>query len=452
MCKKKVFHALYAKKEQQIPFDGEKARLWLTDNFFLPLMQARLICAVENNNVPKLKRLRQAGVVTPREYRTALICAIKHKSVVAAIYLCANVSDVFEKEDCNGLDRLVLGARDSQWILQLARQAPKYLVWACESSMDESSNVLMRDLAVHHNLLVLTRCNRIRLHANVRARLIETLLLATMSVSSREHTWQGVYSTVCNLMDTEGLVISENHILAACGAMNRQLRGVEERSTLQLLLERSRQVDEDKILRAYCNTVVDEEEVLQVLFAHFQTNNTDGSYARLVASRGSCNVVEVCLDRVPTIGTELSDSLLVIMAQNYRNTYGTRSLAHILDRLLVNASESAVRCALDTINQLRSRFAYSRFESPHDMRRFLIEHLCGRNGWTPNDLHDLCLNEFRWMIQRNSAVFHKLLPRMTDNHARWAQDFFTRQAPIHTALLTHTTLAIDLVNLVMQYA
>jgi hypothetical protein len=424
----------------------------------------RLMHAATHDDVPELKRLHQLGTATYNDYRMTFACAIKQESIASVIYLCASIKGVFDKSDCAGLTWLVLGSPYDKWILQLARQAPKYLVSMFEDAM-ESPDRLLYDERVYLNLLALFQDHSIQYSNSTRSKLVGTLLLTTMTLASNYDYWYGVYDIIAKLVEVVEcgiiiLIIDKHYLLAACLAIDRganDSKGGEGRAVLQLLLDRSTPgIDGDNLIHDYCK-LTERGAAMPMLLEHFKIDDVDGSYTRLISIRCSCVILEACLDRIcATMDATLCDALLVDMAKNPNTMHGSRSLAHILERLLRNASDSAVYLALQSTHERRSRFetnSYIATISPHAaMHLFLVEHLIQRRGCASFiiGLDEYCLT---WMLQRNPnpIAIRKLLPYMSYHQTHWMHAFLSRQAPIHAALLAHTPLATDLVDLAMQY-
>jgi hypothetical protein len=464
-------------------------------------MRLRLIEAAFHEDVAELERLRELDIATRDDYRVALDCAVNHGSVAAAMYLWTNLEGfpIGEDDEVLGslptntrrmydhyrtpeLDfdvaqtntdfaKLVLQAAESKWTLQLARQAPEWLI----DILDIVSEDLSTKHAVHTNLLHLVRYNRRTPRSlpggdNVHARLLMHSLFA--ACSSSHHPWQGIHSHVRELC-ADGEVFFDKDLSAVLGAVDRH-PGVEECTTLDFLIQCwGDRLDMDSLLESCCKSTKTGVP-MRFLLDRITIEDEEGFYASLAslaADEGSCETIEACLDRASTVDTELSDSLLLNMAHNRATATGSRALAHVLEHLFQYASLEGVQQALRACPEFKGQQRYRFFpfrpecenSTPaHAMRLVLFEHNALRTGfWSYDVLFKLSQSDFFWMLQRNPTTLVPNLALLSQQplpgdlkplpQNAWVTTFLAQQASFRSVLLAHTPLAADLVELVLQY-
>jgi hypothetical protein len=409
------------------------------------------------------------------DYLAGLECAIMQSSFGAALCLWQSIITIPEEEDLSTLTTLpevvrnfyerqqtqgkhrslddleqrllcmVLEAENETWTLQLARQSPEWFL----NTLDHVSTILSETHFAHVNLMHLVRC-----HHSVRifpdgARLLAHTLYITCSFAD-DHPWQGVSVYIRELLRTESALpfTNDSSLLPICQAIDRCPDGTEERETLYMLLEYWRdKLDSDMLLNVCCEhtTTGVPMGLLLDYFAVEDTMNYD-----YVASRvGTMDTLEVCLDhRKKILDTTRSDTLLLHMADNCHTYTSSRSLAHILENILVCASNEGVQSALNIVRKYGGYTDYS----AHTMRNILMEHLARQEGWSVDILYRFDCASFSWLLQRNPGLTTTLPPEMDEPHATWARTFLTQQASIRANILANTSLADDAIGLVMMYA
>jgi hypothetical protein len=432
-------------------------------------MLARLLQAATSNNVAELERLRQLDMAIRSEYCEAFHYALEHECIAAAIHLWfsakhvpsgSNERDVDEiMNSCTSrLLMMVLESADSQWALQLAQhQSLEYLLTTLDSISNsprtirynqQSQGVVSSpayNMSTHHcvdvNLLELVRYYRMRQEDGTSdkclSRLAKYALLAALTFSI--HPWQGTYVRVQELLsDTE---LGMHEVIESCIAIDRY-PGHEETTVLQMLLSQLEgDATIDDIFRACCEftKIGLPTQMLLDRYGIYHANLAS-AWAEIASECGSCVVLESCLDRVGVIDSITSGRLLCKMFDNYRMTYTSRALAHVLDRLLLYANLDDIQWLVDTKKH------------PRRIHIFLLEHLSLRKGWRITDLQCLPMEIFLWLCQRNPAAFNTLSPHMNGIQVACMQNFFAQQVPVRDALLACTPLANVLMELVLQYA
>jgi hypothetical protein len=273
----------------------------------------------------------------------------------------------------------------------------------------------------------------------------KTLLFHALytALSVNTHPWQGMHAHVLHLLDVEGAAVTRKHLLQAYQAFDRCQQD-EERATYKLLLTRLAPtgIHRTGILEACCKlTTTMTDAPMRLLLDEFaidkDTKSLCLSFARLAGKRGTCATLEACFERVAHIDTALSDALLLEMVHNQSILCWSRSLGNVLEQLLPCVTLDGV---------------YRAFVSKRDgvVYTYLLEYLFLSGGvWTLvtfEPITRLDKSSLLWLLQRNPT-----LPVDTPCSVAWKIEFEEHQTLVRAALIAHTSLAMDLVRLVLQF-
>jgi hypothetical protein len=339
-----------------------------------------------------------------------------------------------------------LEADDRTWITRMVRQAPYLFLDLLAKHPDRLAS---HACTVHINLLHLVRDSQDMFpYDSIRNRklLLSRALFAACACVA--HPWQGVDARIRELCTFDTMTVREDltsNLLRVFSAVNRH-PGADECAALSTLLAFcDRNTNVDILLGPFCQYM---QTVQRACMPTRILGDIDRSYTSCAAQYGSATTLEACLDHVAVIDTSLCDHVLGRMALNPAMNIESRALAHILTQLLPQASSAGVRSARDIVTGI-------------DFRRpggalwlFLIEYLMQHHGGSEIDpfIRRCDSTSLLWLLQRNPILFVPCLRKMTDLSKRQlAHAFFAQQARVRAALLLHTSLAADLVELVLQY-
>jgi hypothetical protein len=430
-------------------------------------MRLCLFEAAIDDNVPELQRLRLLGMATREDYRDGLACAITAGSLAAAIHLF----DSFLRVPCidaNTLQRLpvqvnhdlqwarprkdhvseetdlweiVLQSPDSKWTHQLALINADSLFLTLQQKGVLGLNPIVAD-----NLLQIMQTNSTQSMLNETHAIQLAHWTLRTTITSAVHPWQGIYSRVCSILTSQHYAkVSEDEIVVACCVMDAWPCGAEERDTLCTMLQHGQQEEEEEEVKlnvctilASCFQWTQTGAPIHILSDHFNLDAAEiVSFA--ISYWAPLTLIEACLERVEVLDAALSDKFLLELVEVSLVDAGSRALAHIVDMLLRRATQSGVQSAIRP---------YSRA-----LRLFLQEHLCVHHiGWSVQAVSDCQPSDVLWFSQRNSKALKKLLPQLKETLAQPMREFFANQESIHADILAHTSLAEELVNVVMSYA
>jgi hypothetical protein len=445
-------------------------------------IRLRLIEAAGSNDVHELQRLCKLDMATSNDYQLGIKHAVEQRAMAAAIFLWQCTMDVPDEEEQEHehspgsmafylahrsheksitsyetghcLVRLVLTSADTTGMLYIARRAPEWFLLVIE-------NMCLDD--AHENVLHLAHLNRtehIFPDKTAHARLLGCAMLAALAMN--QHPWQGMHVRLRDLCGDD-MVVCTIHILYACIAIERCPDGTEERAMLYMLLdgwrvqqEKEEKKEEEKkkkknnlqslMLSCFYNTATGLS--VRYVLDHWAIDDADNTYVSIACASGSCVSMEACFDRIPHVDAALADRLLGKMAQNPYTATGSRSLAHVLERLLRHASPLGVSRARSTIHKQVSTM--------HMMHLYLVEHSALCYGWSVNCVSSLDQASFLWLLQRNRSAIVALHPHVlalfSAHYVTWRTDFLAQQAPIRDRLLASSPLAADIVELTLQYA
>jgi hypothetical protein len=360
-------------------------------------IRLRLIEAAGSNNVHDLENLQRLDMATSADYQLSFKHAVERRAMDAVFYLwkCAvNVPEEDEREEHetslgsmafyrthrapenvagfreteHDLVRLVLLAEDCTWMVQIVKQAPDCFLRVIENTCLEDA---------HDNLLYLAHRNRaehIFTGKTDHSRLLGLAILAVLG--TKQHPWQGMHARVRDLCAEDlAATVKATHILHACSAVERCPDGTEERAMLYMLADGWRSNDKNTLPDIIINCFRSTKTGLSVhlLLSHLGIDDAKGTHACCAGLHGSCVAIEACLDRIHLIDATLANRLLDFMAKNRHTATGSRSLAHILERLLRHAS-------IESVERSQNEICAPKY-SEHAMQLFLIEHVALHRGW-----------------------------------------------------------------------